>query len=310
MPTDVTGACPYDQGPLLSKIKPYCDYFLAGEEHGEPTDDKPDGYHHWQFFFQLRKDQTWGWLHKRLPGIHLEPRRGTVEQCMEYCMKDGNFTQMGQVLDRPGQGRRTDIVLFVEDCKTQSDKDLWTHHPDCMARYTRVPQAVRNAFVEPRSWVTQLNWIFGEPGCGKTLYVQQKYPDLYSQDRSMWWDGYSGQETVLIDELNAPDFRFDTLLKIGNKGQYKVQVKGGYVEFVAKRLFIVSNIEPQQVYHKDWPVNAAALLRRTTFYRARKGAAHELLLQRVEYLHGNWAPVGDEVSRHVDYPDAIQIEQI
>lgn len=305
MPTDFLGACPYELGTVLSRIKPHCDYMVIGEEHGEPTEEKPEGYHHWQFFFQLSKNRPFSWVIKKIPGIHVELRKGTVEEAMQYCMKDGNFEQLGQVIDRPGQGARTDIEMFVDDCKTKTDKELWSSHPSQMVRYHRVPEKVRAAFSTPRTKVTQLVWIFGTPGTGKTLYVDQYYPGAYRKDKSKWWPDYSGQKYVFMDEVNTPEFDYNELLKIGNKDPFQVQFKGGYVEFTSEIFIMVSNLEPQQVYQKEFHSNADAICRRTVFTRATRGGDREVLLQRVRYAAGNWVDVGPQLSRNVQYPDPV-----
>lgn len=305
MPTDILGACPHELGTVLSKIKNFCSYWVIAEEFGEPTPEKPKGYHHWQFFLQLDKHRTWAWIHNKMPGVHVEQRKGTVEEAMMYCMKDGNFVQGGQVIDRPGQGARTDIELFVEDCKDKTDQELWSKHPSQMVRYHRVPEKVRAAFVTPRTKVTQIMWIFGPPGTGKTLYVDQYYPAAYRKDKSKWWDKYTGQKYVFMDEVNTSEFEYNEILKIGNKDPFQVQFKGGYVEFVSEVFVMVSNLEPQQVYQKEFHSNPDAICRRTVFLQATKGAPHEILLQRVRYAAGNWVNVGPQLVRKVEYPDPV-----
>lgn len=305
MPTDITGACPFESGSYLTKITKFCDYWVFGEEHGEPTEEKPEGYHHWQFFFQLSKHRDWKWIHEKLPNIHVEQRKGTCEECMLYCMKDGNFTQGGQVIDRPGQGHRSDLEVFVEDCKTATDRELWVKHPSNMVRYYKVPDKIRAAFVEPRSQVTRLVWLFGPPGCGKTLYVSQKYPQIYNKDKTQWWDGYIGQKQVLIDELNSPDINYNELLKIGNKEPMKVQVKGGYVEFVAEVVVIVSNVMPNQVYNKDFASNPDAIVRRTDFYQCEIAGPHQLSLTQMRWNGVGFQPLRAPYVVHVDYPDDL-----
>lgn len=306
MPTDFLGACPHELGTTLSKIKPHCSYWVFGEEFGEPTPEKPQGYHHWQFFFQLEKNRPFSWVIKKLPGVHLELRKGTVEEAMTYCMKDGSFEQGGQVIDRPGQGARSDLEVFVEDCKSDTDKDLWVKHPSQMVRYYKVPDKVRSAFAQPRSHLTQLVWIFGPPGCGKTLYVTQQYKDLYKKnDKTKWWDGYSGQQYVLMDEVNDPEFDYNMLLMIGNNDPMQVQVKCGYTQFVAKVMVLVSNVQPHMAYQDAFLKNPDALCRRTAFYRASPNGPHQISLQPVVFRNGNWVDQGQAQVRHVDYPDPV-----
>lgn len=46
----------------------------------------------------------------------------------------------------------------------------------------------------------ECHWLWGAPGLGKTKQVHQ-HTDIYQKLANKWWDGYTGQETVLIDDL-------------------------------------------------------------------------------------------------------------
>lgn len=48
-------------------------------------------------------------------------------------------------------------------------------------------------------------WICGSAGTYKTSYVQKKYPDFFEKDKSKYWNGYTGQETVLIDDIEKDE---------------------------------------------------------------------------------------------------------
>lgn len=286
----------------VERLKKYASYFLLSRETG--VNDPENPYEHIHAFVQLRRSQTVSWVLERVGvGINVQPRRGTCEQAMEYVMKDGDFYQEGQVVEREaGQGARTDLIKFVEDCKTESDASLWSLHPNTMVRYNRVPDKVREAFSQHRTKVTKMTWIFGPSGCGKTLYVQQKWPALYIKDKTQWWNGYTGQEVVLVDELNQNLIHYDQLLELGNKTPLRVQVKGGYVNFVAELVVLISNIPPQVVYQTELQ-NNDALLRRVKFYQASRAGPHKLLLQLVTWNGDSWEPVGESFERHVDYDD-------
>ena len=49
---------------------------------------------------------------------------------------------------------------------------------------------------------TPHRWIWGPAGTGKTRSVWLEYPDLYPKMANKWWDGYQGEETVLIDDFD------------------------------------------------------------------------------------------------------------
>lgn len=44
-------------------------------------------------------------------------------------------------------------------------------------------------------------WLFGKPGSGKTRWATTEYKQAYKKLANKWWDGYMGQEAVLLDDL-------------------------------------------------------------------------------------------------------------
>lgn len=45
-------------------------------------------------------------------------------------------------------------------------------------------------------------WIYGKPGVGKSHAVRSSEPSLYIKSQNKWWDGYLGEEAVLIDDFD------------------------------------------------------------------------------------------------------------
>ena len=43
-------------------------------------------------------------------------------------------------------------------------------------------------------------WIYGKPGIGKSYAVRSLYPNLYVKSSTKWWDGYTNQDVVLVDD--------------------------------------------------------------------------------------------------------------
>ena len=49
----------------------------------------------------------------------------------------------------------------------------------------------------PEVWV-----LWGPSGTGKSRFVAARWPDAFwKAPESKWWDGYSGQETVVLDDF-------------------------------------------------------------------------------------------------------------
>lgn len=291
----------------LERLERFSSYFLLARETGVSDPEHP--YEHCHAFVQLKKSKTVAQVLAIVgTGINVQPRMGTCVQAMEYVMKDGDFRQSGLVTERiAGQGARNDLAAFVDDAKTDTDRDLWVKHTSNMVRYHRAAEKVREAFEEERKCLTEMWWIWGPPGCGKTLFVEQKYPGLYVKDKTKWWQGYVGQEVVLIDELNKPLLSYDMLLELGNKTPLRVETKGGYRQFLARLVVIVSNVCPSLVYQEDLK-NNDALLRRVRFYSAEADGPHRLKLTPKEYRDLEWRDKGEPLIREVAYADDVEFE--
>lgn len=46
-------------------------------------------------------------------------------------------------------------------------------------------------------------WHYGVSGAGKSHAVRTKYPDAYIKEQNKWFDGYQGEETILIEDLDG-----------------------------------------------------------------------------------------------------------
>ena len=56
-------------------------------------------------------------------------------------------------------------------------------------------------------------WIHGLSGCGKTRSVVAQCPHLFIKPRNNWWDGYAGESTVLLDDVDKFDVALGGKLK-------------------------------------------------------------------------------------------------
>lgn len=96
-------------------------------------------------------------------------------------------------------------------------------------------------------------WIVGKPGVGKSFWVRSEYgTSLYLKAQNKWWDGYNGQETVLIDDFDKQGACLSHHLKLwADCYALNGEVKGSTIPLTYKRLIITSNYRPDEIWTDD-----------------------------------------------------------
>jgi len=85
-------------------------------------------------------------------------------------------------------------------------------------------------------------WFHGAPGTGKSLHARRLAgDDVYLKAQNKWWDGYTGQKTVILDDLDN-EFKSWHNLKIWTD-RYPCfgEIKGGQVALSYDRFIVTSN---------------------------------------------------------------------
>jgi len=113
-------------------------------------------------------------------------------------------------------------------------------------------------------------WIHGASGSGKTRAVLGLYPDCYIKPRNLWWDGYAGEDVVLVDDVDV----FDKALggKFKHWADYPAfigEAKGTSVRIRPKKVIITSQYTIQQIWED--PETRDALGRRFTVFKKELG---------------------------------------
>ena len=237
-------------------------YIRWQNEIGEKTNTP-----HWQIYVEYEKRVRFGVVKKRWGNkVHIEPRRGTQEQARDYVGKPetrvegiGNGPFEWGTFKADNRGERTDIIEAIETLEeTKSIKEVAIKHGPSFVKFNRGferLQTVRELY-EKRSWRTELYVHWGVPNAGKTYEAMTYKPEstyMLSAPNSLtgavWWQGYEGQEVVVIDEFDKNSFiPIGELLTLIDCYPKIVQNKNGSTQFLAKRIYICSN----QGMHMWW----------------------------------------------------------
>jgi len=94
-------------------------------------------------------------------------------------------------------------------------------------------------------------WVFGDPGVGKSRYART-LGDIYNKSCNKWWDGYAGQDVVVVDDFGLDHKCLAYYIKIwADHYSYGAEVKNGKITIRPKRIIVTSNYTPAEIWKGD-----------------------------------------------------------
>lgn len=239
-------------------------YLVFGREVGANGTRHLQGYV--EFPRRLRIAQV-----KRLIGerAHLETRRGNSNQAADYCKKDGEFTEYGQ-LSVSRQGARVDLEELHESLRQKRTlAEISDDHFGQFLRYERsirsyrfIHSVARDPDIPPAVVV-----YWGRTGTGKTrsVWLNASSPDdVWVYPGKGWFDGFDGQPIALFDDFRGSSMELHLLLQVLDRYPLKVRIKGSHVNWNPAEIYLTSNISPDEWYPHVDQASRDALLRRFT----------------------------------------------
>lgn len=229
---------------------------------GQLEQGNDTGYLHWQLFAAFKSKARMAAV-KRLFGqsCHAELSRSSAAE--SYVWKDdtaiantrfelgekplnrNSAADWDKIRDSAIAGRLVDIPA-----------DVYVRHYGNLRRI-----AADNLAPAPIERTVVTYW--GSTGTGKSRRAWDEAGwDAYPKDpRTKFWDGYRGQDSVVIDEFRG-DVAIGHLLRWFDRYPVNVEIKGSAVPLIATKIWITSNLSPQQWYPDLDDETLAALLRR------------------------------------------------
>lgn len=227
-----------------------------------------NGTIHIQGYVQLLERKSLRQLKQHLPRGHFEKSRGTGLQNKEYCTKLD--TRVGDIYERgiiKSQGGRTDIKEIIQAIKeNKSDIEIIDMDPVVFLKYYRGLDRIRHLYATKREWPMEVSVYWGASGSGKSRKaLEEAGSSVYFVSKGdaghpVWWDGYAGEESIIIDDFYGW-LPWSFMLRLLDRYPFAVQTKGGTTNFSSKKIFITSNVRPEEWY-KNIPNNDVTPLMR------------------------------------------------
>lgn len=240
---------------------------------------------HLQGYIYFENARTLRALRRALPGVHIEVARGTPEQAITYCKKEGDFLEFGDPPQTPAEIGETTVERYRVAYELAKEGFFFFNpgkydeiEPELLVRhYSTFKHISRDHMVRP----PQLDgvcgvWIHGAAGSGKTTAANRAYPNAYLKPISKWWDGYQKEDTVILDDFGIYHREHTTDLKHWSDFlPFIAETKGAACCIRPRRLVVTSQYTLEDIWGQD-PEALAALSRRFTVIE--KVAGQDIML--------------------------------
>ena len=248
------------------------DYHIWSEEDA--------GTPHLQGYLCLTKKKRLSQMKKVNQEAHWEPRKYSHVAARDYCKKSDSHVSgpyiIGDETDLQKPGRRNDLIAFRDAIQEgQSDKTIIQDNAlaSTWLKYNVAAARMRTALgVNVRMHQTQCIIFYGPPGTGKS-FAARKFcsdnnltyhvlPQKQATDSNPWFDGWQGQDVLIIDEMNGHVMKPNLFCELIDSTHVQVPVKQNHVDFNARYVIFTSNRDPYQWWSEQVIKSNPGVIRR------------------------------------------------
>lgn len=234
---------------LEQRLSDHCTYYVFQLEEGE------SGTRHFQGYLYLKRRNRLSYVKSHFSDrAHWEAAKGNPKQNDTYCSKQGSIDGpwRGGEIPKHCQGKRTDLAnLYQGIRKGMSGQEIFEQYPGPAFKYRKgINDAKMLNRPDPVDGGPDVRLYIGTTGLGKTRAAMEEFPDIYTVpigSGPLWFDGYDGQRSVLIDDFGG-NIKLVDLLKILDRYVQRVPIKGSFTWFNPSVIIITTNLHPSTWY--------------------------------------------------------------
>lgn len=233
-------------------------YIIYGREKGE------EGTPHLQGFIWFNTMKSLAQV-KTLLGdrCHLEAAKGRPDQAAEYCRKEGDTYELGEPPVSPKEKGKKEKARWDEAKKAAIEGRLDDVDSDIYLRCYMTLKKIKADHQTMPPALDELNclWYHGPTGTGKSRDARAENPVHYVKNLNKWWDGYTDQPCVIIEEFAPEHGQFlGSFMKTWcDHYAFSAETKGGTMCIRPPKIIVTSNYRIADCFR---PQDLPPLLRR------------------------------------------------
>nr|AJD07568.1 replication-associated protein [Sewage-associated circular DNA molecule] len=244
-----------------------CKYIIYGKEIGE------SGTPHLQGFVRFESKKSLAQVIALLPGCHVEVAIAP-QSAIEYCKKDGDFTERG-------------IAPLSQKRKGETEKERW-NEIKTLAKAGRLDEIDSEVYVRNYRTLKEIakdhmpqvpdatelpgEWFYGPAGTGKSRAAREENPVAYAKPLNQWWDGYQDEPVVIVDDMDPFHKSLAYEFKMwGDRYAFVAPIKGGALRIRPTKVIVTSQYMPEEIWE-----DAATLEAINRRFKLRRFGSDEL----------------------------------
>ena len=230
-----------------------CAYIVCGREVGESGTPHLQGYIYYKTLVSLKQMKE---VH---PTAHWEPQRGTPQEASDYCKKEGDFYECGNIPMSQQKKGEANAERWEAARQAVREGRIADIPADICIHLAKLEYAVSREQLAERSLADTeepMLWYYGDSGTGKSRKARTDNPSAYLKMCNKWWDGYNGQDTVIIEDFDKEHHVLCHHLKIwADRYPFPAEVKGGKIDIRPKKIIVTSNYHPRDIWVDERDLN-------------------------------------------------------
>lgn len=212
------------------------------------------GTPHLQGWVTFKNARQFNSVRKKLKGCHVEIMKSRLEVNREYCRKEGDYTERGDIPITQKQKGDMEKERWANILSLAKKGEIEEIEPRVVIAHYRTLKKIADDYKPPPTSMDHLDnkWFYGPSGTGKSRKARTDYPGAYIKLNNKWWDGYDDQKVVIIEDLDKYDVALGGHLKRWcDHYPFPAEYKGGVKEIRPKTIIVTSNYHITEIWEDE-----------------------------------------------------------